>query len=282
MQTFTLSNGVKIPALGFGVFQIPPADTQAAVAAALAAGYRHIDTAQAYLNEAEVGCGVRESGVARDDIFITSKVWVENAGYAAAQASIERSLARLDCGHIDLMLIHQPFGDVHGTWRALEEAQAAGRIRAIGVSNFGADRAVDLGVFNRVMPQVNQIEINPFHQRTALVDALQKENIVVEAWAPFAEGKNGIFQNPVLTRIGEKHGKSVAQVISRWLVQRGIVVLAKSVRPERMAENLAIFDFALDDADLAAIATLDMGASQFLDHQAVETVKWMKTLVVNV
>ena len=150
------------------------------------------------------------------------------------------------------------------------------------MSNFGADRAVDLGVFNRVMPQVNQIEINPFHQRTALVDALQKENIVVEAWAPFAEGKNGIFNNPVLTRIGEKHGKSVAQIISRWLVQRGIVVLAKSVRPERMAENLAIFDFALDDADLAAIATLDMGASQFLDHQAVETVKWMKTLVVNV
>ncbi|PJK09919.1 2,5-diketo-D-gluconic acid reductase [Lysobacteraceae bacterium NML08-0793] len=282
MKTLSFSNGIAIPSLGFGTFQIAPADSENAVKNAIAAGYRHIDTAQAYVNETEVGAGIRASGVARNEIFLTSKVWVENAGYEAAKASLERSLKRLNIGHIDLMLIHQPYGDVYGTWRALEDAQAAGDIRAIGVSNFTADRAVDLGVFNRVMPQVNQIEINPFHQRTELVETLQQENIIMEAWAPFAEGKNGIFHNAVLQKIADKHGKSIAQVIIRWLLERNIVVLAKSEKPELMAQNLDVFDFALDDADKAAIATLDSGESQFVNHASVERVKWAKTSVFNI
>ena len=249
MQTFTLNNGVQIPVLGFGVYQIPPAETAQAVAEAIKAGYRHIDTAQAYMNEAEVGQGVKQSGVPREEIFITSKVWVENYGYEAAKGSLDRSLSRLDCGHIDLMLLHQPFNDIYGAWRALEEYQAAGKIRAIGVSNFTADRVIDLGIFNKVMPAADQIEINPFHQRAQDVAQLQGEGIVVEAWAPFAEGKNDIFRNPLLAAIGAKYGKSVAQVIVRWLLERDIVVLAKSSKAERMAENLDVFDFALGAVD---------------------------------
>lgn len=276
MQTFKLNNGVQIPALGFGVFQIEPAQTKQAVIDAIQAGYRHIDTAQGYFNETEVGEGVRESGVPREELFVTSKVWVSNAGYENAKASIERSLERLNIGYIDLMLIHQPYSDVYGTWRALEEAQAAGKIRAIGVSNFQADRLVDLGLFNQVMPMVDQIEINPFWQRNELVDTLKEEGVLVEAWAPFAEGKNDIFNNAVLKGIGEKYGKSVAQVIIRWLIERNIVVLAKSVKPERMAENLNVFDFSLSEEDKAAIATLDMGESQFINHQSVSAVHFMK------
>ena len=277
MKTFKLNNNIQIPSLGFGVFHIPPEETEQAVIDAVKAGYRHIDTAQAYVNETEVGLGIQNCGIPREELFITTKVWVENAGYEAAKASLERSLGRLNLDYIDMVLIHQPYGDVYGTWRALEEYQAAGKIRAIGVSNFTPDRAVDLGTFNRVMPQANQIEINPFHQRVQQVAELQAENIVVEAWAPFAEGKNDIFRNPVLSKIGAKYGKSVAQVITRWLIERGIVVLAKSTKPERMAENLNVFDFELTDEDKAEIATLDGGASQFIDHQTVETVKWMKT-----
>lgn len=276
MQTFKLNNGVQIPALGFGVFQIEPAQTKQAVIDAIQAGYRHIDTAQGYFNETEVGEGVRESGVPREELFVTSKVWVSNAGYENAKASIERSLERLNIGYIDLMLIHQPYSDVYGTWRALEEAQAEGKIRAIGVSNFQADRLVDLGLFNQVMPMVDQIEINPFWQRNELVDTLKEEGVLVEAWAPFAEGKNDIFNNTVLKGIGEKYGKSVAQVIIRWLIERNIVVLAKSVKPERMAENLNVFDFSLSEEDKAAIATLDMGESQFINHQSVSAVHFMK------
>ena len=282
MKTFKLNNNIQIPSLGFGVFQIPPEETEQAVIDAVKAGYRHIDTAQAYVNETEVGLGIQNCGIPREELFITTKVWVENAGYEAAKASLERSLGRLNLDYIDMVLIHQPYGDVYGTWRALEEYQAAGKIRAIGVSNFTPDRAVDLGTFNRVMPQANQIEINPFHQRVQQVAELQAENIVVEAWAPFAEGKNDIFRNPVLSKIGAKYGKSVAQVITRWLIERGIVVLAKSTKPERMAENLNVFDFELTDEDKAEIATLDGGASQFIDHQTVETVKWMKTWLFNV
>ena len=282
MKTFKLNNNIQIPSLGFGVFQIPPEETEQAVIDAVKAGYRHIDTAQAYVNETEVGLGIQNCGIPREELFITTKVWVENAGYEAAKASLDRSLGRLNLDYIDMVLIHQPYGDVYGTWRALEEYQAAGKIRAIGVSNFTPDRAVDLGTFNRVMPQANQIEINPFHQRVQQVAELQAENIVVEAWAPFAEGKNNIFQNPVLSKIGAKYGKSVAQVITRWLIERGIVVLAKSTKPERMAENLNVFDFELTDEDKAEIATLDGGASQFIDHQTVETVKWMKTQLFNI
>ncbi|WP_455482779.1 aldo/keto reductase [Haemophilus parahaemolyticus] len=282
MKTFNLNNNIQIPSLGFGVFQIPPEETEQAVINAIKAGYRHIDTAQAYVNETEVGLGIRNCGIPREELFITTKVWVENAGYEAAKASLEHSLSRLNLDYIDMVLIHQPYGDVYGTWRALEEYQAAGKIRAIGVSNFTPNRAVDLGTFKRVMPQANQIEINPFHQRVQQVEQLQVENIIVETWAPFAEGKNDIFRNPVLSKIGAKYGKSVAQVITRWLIERGIVVLAKSTKPERMAENLNMFDFELTDEDNAEIATLDGGASQFINHQTVETVKWMKTRLFNV
>ena len=282
MQTFTLNNGVQIPVLGFGVFQIPPAKTAQAVAEAIKAGYRHIDTAQAYANEGEVGQGVKQSGVPRGELFITGKIWVENYGYEAAKASLERSLSRLDCGYIDLMLLHQPFNDIYGAWRALEEYQAAGKIRAIGVSNFTADRVIDLGIFNKVMPAADQIEINPFHQQAAQVDTLRAEGIVPEAWGPFAEGKFGIFENPVLAAIAKKYGKSIAQVIIRWLIERGIVVLAKSTKPARMAENLAVFDFTLDDDDKAQIATLDVGKSQIISHTDPAMVRQFKAWVFGI
>lgn len=242
-------------------------------------GYRHIDTAQSYMNEAEVGQGIKQSGVPREEIFITSKAWMENYGYEAAKASLDRSLSRLDCGHIDLMLLHQPFNDIYGAWRALEEYQAVGKIRAIGVSNFTADRVIDLGIFNKVMPAADQIEINPFHQQAAQVETLRAEGIVPEAWGPFAEGKFGIFENPVLAAIAKKHGKSIAQVITRWLIERGIVVLAKSTKPVRMAENLAVFDFALDDDDKAQIATLDVGKSQIINHTDPAMVRQFKEWV---
>ena len=273
MQTIQLANGITIPVLGFGVYQIPPEETEQAVINAVRAGYRHIDTAQAYVNESEVGRGIANCGVAREELFVTTKVWVENAGEEASAASLERSLQRLNLSYIDMVLIHQPYGDVYGTWRALERYQAAGKIRAIGVSNFTPDRAVDLGIFNQVMPQANQIEINPFHQRNEQIAALQSEGIAVEAWAPFAEGKNGIFQNPVLAAIGKKYGKTVAQVIIRWLVERDIVVLAKSVKPERMAENLNVFDFALSDEDKAEIVKLDGTFSAIVNHDTVDNLK---------
>ena len=275
MQTFTLNNGVQIPVLGFGVFQIPPAETAQAVAEAIKAGYRHIDTAQAYMNETEVGLGIKNSGMAREELFVTTKIWVENFGYEAAKASLDRSLGRLNLDYIDMVLIHQPYGDSYGTWRALEEYQVAGKIRTIGVSNFSPVRAVDLGLFNKVMPQANQIEINPFQQKNDEVAALQAEGIAVEAWAPFAEGKNDIFHNPVLSKIGAKYGKSVAQVITRWLVERGIIVLAKSTKPERMTENLHIFDFALSDEDKAQIATLDGGAEPIFNHELISNLKML-------
>ena len=261
MQNITLNNGVKIPVLGFGVFQIPPEETEQAVIAAIKAGYRHIDTAQAYINETEVGLGIKNSGVAREELFVTTKIWVENFGYEAAKASLDRSLSRLNLDYIDMVLIHQPYGDSYGTWRALEEYQAAGKIRAIGVSNFSPVRAVDLGLFNKVMPQANQIEINPFQQKTEAVAALQAEGIAVEAWAPFAEGKNDIFH------------KSVAQVITRWLIDRDIIVLVKSTKPERMAENLNVFDFALSDEDKAEIAKLDGTFAAIMNHDTVDNLK---------
>ncbi|MDO4229754.1 MAG: aldo/keto reductase [Capnocytophaga sp.] len=282
MQTFKLNNGVEIPVLGFGVYQIKSEETEKAVINALKAGYRHIDTAQAYLNETETGNGVRNSGIPRKEIFVTSKVWVSNAGYENAKASIERSLSRLNIGYVDLMLIHQPYGDVYGTWRALEEYLNAGKIRAIGVSNFSPDRTVDLGIFNSVMPMVNQIEVNPFFQRKEWIETLQNEGVIIEAWAPFAEGKNDIFNNAVLKEIGAKYGKSVAQVILRWVVERGIVALAKSVNPERMAENLNIFDFSLSEEDKKAIAGLDLGESQFFNHADIGRIKWIKGAIFNV
>ncbi|PTI95079.1 aldo/keto reductase [Staphylococcus warneri] len=273
MKTIKLNETIEIPALGFGVFQIPQEQTKDAVVNAIQAGYRHIDTAQSYMNETEVGEGIKASGIDRSELFVTTKVWIENVNYEDTLKSIERSLERLQLDYIDLVLIHQPYNDVYGSWKALEELQENGKIKAIGVSNFGVDRVVDLGIHNKVQPQVNQIEINPFHQQEDEVQSLQKEGVLVEAWAPFAEGKNNLFSNETLQNIGDKYGKSIAQVVLCWLVERDIVVLAKSVNPERMKQNLDIFDFELTDEDKAQIATLDSNDSQFFSHADPEMIK---------
>ncbi|WP_432202644.1 aldo/keto reductase [Staphylococcus warneri] len=273
MKTIKLNETIEIPALGFGVFQIPQEQTKDSVVNAIQAGYRHIDTAQSYMNETEVGEGIKASGIDRSELFVTTKVWIENVNYEDTLKSIERSLERLQLDYIDLVLIHQPYNDVYGSWKALEELQENGKIKAIGVSNFGVDRVVDLGLHNKVQPQVNQIEINPFHQQEDEVQSLQKEGVLVEAWAPFAEGKNNLFSNETLQNIGDKYGKSIAQVVLRWLVERDIVVLAKSVNPERMKQNLDIFDFELTDEDKAQIATLDSNDSQFFSHADPEMIK---------
>lgn len=282
MKNIEISKDVKIPVLGFGVFQIPQEETKNAVIEAIKAGYRHIDTAQSYLNETEVGQGIKASGVDREALFITTKVWIENVNYENTLKSIDRSLEKLDIDYIDLVLIHQPYNDVYGSWRALEELKEQGKIRAIGVSNFGIDRVVDLGINNSIQPEVNQIEINPFHQQEELVTALQKENVIVEAWAPFAEGKNNLFQNEVLQEIGDKYDKSIAQVILRWLVERDIVVLAKSVNSERMVQNMNIFDFELSDEDKNKIATLEESNSQFFSHADPEMIKALSSRKLNV
>jgi 2,5-diketo-D-gluconate reductase A len=276
MDYVTLNNGVTTPLLGFGVFQIPdPAECERAVVDAVQAGYRLIDTATSYMNEAAVGSAVKNCGVARDELFITSKLWVQDAGYEGAKLAIDKSLQRLQLDYLDLYLIHQPFGDVHGAWRAMEEAYKAGKLRAIGVSNFHPDRLMDLSSFNEITPAVNQIEVNPFHQQEESVAFMHEHGVQAQAWAPFAEGRNNLFQNPVLAGIAEKRGKSIGQVVLRWLVQRGIPALAKTVRRERMAENLDVFDFGLDETDIAAIATLELGMSSFFSHRDPAIIKWM-------
>lgn len=283
MKTITMNNGVEIPVLGFGTYQITePNEARQAVIDALQAGYRHIDTAQSYQNEAAVGQGIAASGIARDELFITTKIWVENVSYHGVKESFQRSLARLGLEYIDLLLIHQPYNDVYGAWHAMEELLAEKLVRSIGISNFAVDRAVDLAEFNKVIPQINQIEINPFHQQTEVIQALKEEKIVPEAWAPFAEGKNHIFTNDALMKIGAKYNKTVAQVILRWLVEQELVVLAKSVKPERMAENLAIFDFSLTDEDKLAIAALNQGESQFFSHADPAMIRWMAERKMNV
>lgn len=271
----TLSNGVAMPALGFGVFQIVPAQCAAAVLDALQAGYRLVDTAASYQNESEVGQALRQSGMARQDIFLTSKLWLQDASYAGAKAQFERSLNRLQTDYLDLYLIHQPYGDVHGAWRAMQELHQAGRIRAIGVSNFHPDRVADLMAFNTIKPAVNQIEVNPFYQRPFDVGWLQSRGVQPQAWAPFAEGRNGLFQSAVLNGIARQHGKTVAQVVLRWLWQRGIASLAKSVQKTRMAENLAIADFELSASDMLHISALDSGASAFFSHRDPARVEWL-------
>ena len=276
MQHFTLNNGIEMPILGFGVFQIPDAkDCARSVVDAIDVGYRLIDTAASYMNEAAVGQGLKDSGIARDKLFVTSKLWVQEAGYERTREAIEKSLHRLQLEYLDLYLIHQPFGDVHGSWRAMEDAYKSGKLRAIGVSNFQPDRLMDIKVFNEIAPAVNQVEVNPFQQQLKSVPFMKEIGVQVEAWAPFAEGRNNLFQNEVLTDIGKRFGKSVGQVVLRWLTQRGIVALAKSVRKERMAENIAVFDFELDDADMARIATLDTNTSSFFSHRDPAIVKWM-------
>ena len=276
MQHVTLNNGITMPVLGFGVFQIPdPAECERSVIEAIGAGYRLIDTAASYMNEAAVGNGIRHSGVARQELFITSKLWVQDTGYERTRDAIDASLRRLQLDYLDLFLIHQPYGDVHGSWRAMQDAYRAGKLRAIGVSNFQSDRLMDIIAFNDIAPAVNQIEVNPFHQQADSVAFMQEHGVQAQAWAPFAEGRNQLFGNPVLLGIAGKYGKSAGQVVLRYLVLRGIAVLAKTVRPERMLENLAVFDFDLDEADMAAIATLETGASSFFSHRDPAIVKWM-------
>jgi len=276
MQTAKLNNGVEIPLLGFGVFQITDAaDCERSVVDAIQIGYRHIDTAASYQNEEAVGRGIKRSGVVREGLFITTKLWIQRDGYEGTKRAFENSLKRLQLDYLDLYLIHQPFGDVYGEWRAMEELNQEGKVRAIGVSNFAPDRLMDLMVYNKVAPAVNQIEVNPFHQQIDTQKFLQENNVQVEAWAPFAEGRNNIFQNELLLSIAAKYQKSVAQVILRWVTQRGIVVLSKSVRRERMIENISVLDFELSTEDMTAITTLDTKTSSFFDHRDPEIVKWM-------
>ena len=276
MQQVELNNGVVMPLLGFGVFQITDAAAcEQSVVDAIDTGYRLIDTAASYLNEPAVGRGIRRSGIAREELFVTTKLWIQKNGYDGTLAAFERSLKRLQLDYVDLYLIHQPFGDVYGEWRAMEELYGAGKVRAIGVANFHPDRLMDLMVHNKVKPAVNQIEVNPFLQQRETQQFLQAHEVQTEAWAPFAEGRNHIFENPTLEAVATRHNRSVAQVILRWLSQRGIVVLSKSVRKERMAQNFNVLDFELSADDMAAVSTLDTGTSSFFDHRDPEKVKWL-------
>ncbi|MCV7313952.1 aldo/keto reductase [Mycolicibacillus parakoreensis] len=267
MRTVTLNNGVEMPIVGFGVYQVPAEQTEQVVDHALETGYRHIDTAASYQNEDAVGRALTNSGIVRDELFVTTKLWIEHAGYDATKAAFGRSLDRLGLDYIDLYLIHQPFNDYYGAWRAMEELLDQGLVRAIGVSNFFPDRLVDLIVHNDVTPVVNQIETHVFHQREDDHQVMGEYGVHHESWGPFAEGRNNMFSNPTLTAIGEGHGKSVGQVVLRWLIQRGVIVIPKSVRPERMRENLEVFDFALTGDEMNRITALDTGASLFFDHR---------------
>lgn len=279
MQTINLNNGVKMPMLGLGVFQIgDPAECEQTVLSAIETGYRLIDTASFYQNEAAVGKAIRKSGVPREELFITTKLWVQDAGYEKTRQSFERSLQQLQLEYLDLYLIHQALGDYYGSWRAMEDLYKEGKIRAIGISNFFPDRVVDLIAHNEIVPAVNQIEVNPFYQRAADHALLQQHDILTQSWASFAEGKNDFFNNEVLTAIGRKYNKSVAQVTLRWLLQRGIAVIPKTVRKTRMLENGAIWDFELSQEDMEAIAALETGKSVFFDHRDPATAEWLTKL----
>lgn len=278
MEHRILNNGVEMPVLGFGVYQVEETVCEQCVCDAIAAGYRSIDTASAYLNERAVGRAIRRSGVPREELFITTKLWVQDAGYESTKRAFAKSLERLQLDYLDLYLIHQPFGDVYGSWRAMEELYREGAVRAIGVSNFQPDRLVDLILHNEVVPAVNQVETYPFCQQTEAAAVMASEGVQIESWAPFAEGRNNLFGNGTLVSLAAKYRKSVAQVVLRWLIQRGVVVIPKSVRPERMAENIAVFDFHLAPEDMDLIATLDTRRSCFLSHRDPETVKWLGTM----
>ena len=272
METVTLNNGVEMPILGFGVYQVPPDQTEAAVSQALEAGYRSLDTAAAYENEDAVGRAVRQSGIPRSELFITTKLWIQDNGDATTMRAFETSLQNLGTEYVDLYLIHQPYGDVYGEWRVMEQIFNDGAARAIGVSNFSSDRLLDLIMHNAVTPAVNQIETNPYFQRAVESQLMSDRGVVHESWAPFAEGKNNLFADSTLSAIADTHGKSIAQVVLRWLIQRRIVVIPKSVRPDRMAENLDVFDFELSPQEMASIADLDTGTSQFFDHRDPDAV----------
>jgi len=279
MEYKTLSNGVQMPILGYGVYQVTKDECERCVSDALRAGYRHIDTAQSYFNEEEVGNAIQKSGIPREELFITTKVWVEHYGYDACWASVLESLRKLKTDYIDLMLLHQPFSDYYGAWHALEDLYEKGKLRAIGVSNFYPDRLVDICSFARIKPMVNQVETHPLNQQIEARQWMDKYDVQIEAWAPFGEGRGGLFQNEVLAAIGAKYGKSTAQVMLRWHIQRGVVVIPKSTHFERMVENFNVFDFALTDEDMAAIATLDKKQSSFFSHYDPGMVEWFAKMV---
>ncbi len=273
METIKLNNGVEMPIIGYGVYQVDPTECERCVSDALKVGYRMIDTAQAYHNEEGVGAAVKKSGIAREDLFLVSKIWISNYGYEKAKASIDESLRKLGTDYIDLMLLHQPFCDRYGAYRALEEAYKDGKLRAIGVSNFYPDHFIDLAENVEIVPAINQVETHVFDQQIEPQKIMAEYGTHVMAWAPLAEGRNNFFTNPMLEEIGRKYGKSVAQVALRWLTQRGIIIIPKSVHVERMEQNFDIFDFTLSDEDMAAIATLDIGKSLFFDHHDAEVTK---------
>lgn len=279
MDYVTLNNGVKMPQLGYGVYQTPPEDTERCVLEAIEVGYRSIDTAQAYGNEEGVGNAIQKCGLPREDLFITTKIWISNAGYEKAKASIEESLCKLQTDYIDLLLIHQPFGDYYGTYRAMEEAYRAGKVRAIGVSNFYPDRYLDLAHFAEIKPAVNQVETHVFQQQKIAKEYLKKNGTQIMSWGPFAEGKNDYFNNPVLKDVAAAHGKSAAQVALRFLLQSDVVLIPKSVHKERMEENFNVFDFALTDEEMARIEALDTGKSLFFSHYDPQTVEWFMSIV---
>ncbi len=279
MEYVTLSNEVKIPILGYGVYQVTKDECERCVLDALEVGYRSIDTAQSYFNEEEVGSAMKKSGIPREEIFLTSKVWVEHYGYEETKKSVEESLRKLQTDYLDLMLLHQPFNDYYGAYRALEDLYDEGKLRAIGVSNFYPDRLVDLASFTRIPPMVNQIETHVLNQRVGDHEWMNKYHITHEAWAPFGEGRGGLFDNEVLKQIGEKYGKTAAQVMLRWNIQRGVIVLPKSTHKERMIQNLDVFDFTLTDEDMSAIAGLDTKTSAFFSHYDPNMVEWFVKMV---
>lgn len=283
MQKVILNNGVEMPILGFGVFQIADLnECEQSVYDAIMAGYRLIDTAASYQNEEAVGKAIKRSGVTREDLFITTKLWVQDTGYERTKLAFEKSLKKLQLDYLDLYLIHQPFGDIYGSWRAMEELYHEGKVHAIGVSNFHPDRLIDLIIHNEVTPAINQVETHPFNQQIESSKYMKENNVQIESWAPFAEGKNNLFQNEVLVSIAKKYNKSVAQIVLRWLIQRDVVVIPKSVRKERIIENINIFDFELTQEDMESISTLDTNESLFFSHRDPEMVKWLGTRKLDV
>ena len=279
MEYVKLSNGMEMPILGYGVYQVSKEECERCVLDALRAGYRSIDTAQAYFNEEEVGTALVKSGIPRKDIFLTSKVWVEHYGYEECRKSVEASLRKLQTDYLDLMLLHQPFADYYGAWRALEELYEEGKLRAVGISNFYPDRMVDLASFARIRPMVNQVETHPYNQQILAKEYMDQYGVQIEAWAPFGEGRGGLFEDPVLMETGAKYGKTTAQIMLRLNIQRGVVVIPKSVHYERMVENFDVFDFSLSDGDMEKIASLDKKASSFFSHQDPATVEWFVQMV---
>lgn len=279
MEYVTLANGIKMPMLGYGVYQVTKEECERCVLDALKAGYRSLDTAQSYFNEEEVGSAIQKSGVPRNDIFLTSKVWVEHYGYEACKKSVEESLRKLQTDYLDLMLLHQPFSDYYGAWRALEDLYEEGKLRAIGISNFYPDRMVDIASFARIRPMVNQVETHPHNQQLEAKKWMDKYGVQIEAWAPLGEGRGGLFENPVLLEIGKKYGKSAAQVMLRWHIQRGVVVIPKSTHYDRMVQNLDIFDFTLTEEDMDKITAFDKNESSFFSHYDPNMVEWFVNMV---